>query len=277
MMHFIQNLLSRHLDRDTNVKPRVRGMFEEEPDRMPDSQEDNRNRVATENEIQEFDKTASNQKHAQNFWVPVESRKGTLRKSQKQTDTPPAFALGAMSRPHEGYDARSVREEKAASAKPQSPQDVPVASKNNALKSDDSRGIGQIRYDPKVHLARTSNELDNVERGSKSKDSTYAIPESSRHLTANDGAAEHNEKPVLQTASPGNISPWQKGVMNTIGLPLIHAPSKPPAQHVVNISIGRVEIRASFPPAEVRIQAPEERTERITLDQYLNQQKSVNR
>jgi hypothetical protein len=107
---------------------------------------------------------------------------------------------------------------------------------------------------------------------------TDAFSESAHSSSDSDLIFEKNERTLNDASSPAlAISPRRKEANNTPGLPLIRSSSKVPVQQVIHVTIGRVEVRASFPPTEVKIPAPKETTGRMSLDQFLEQQKSPNR
>ena len=270
MMRFIQNLLSRHMDRDTNVKPRVRGMFEDEPDRVPDVSEE-----TSSVDTQGFSEIESDQEPAQNFWTPKEFNKRTLGESQKQNEVP-VPSLKATSKQYEGYDQQPEHGEHVVNSRHQSPQDSAIVNKNNSLKRDDSSNTSQIRYNPKIYLTTRPDET--IKDEFKGKNGTDATSESTHSLNDRDGASEKNKKPLSEESSPDFIvSPRQKELMNTPGRPLIQSPSKGTMRQVINVSIGRIEIRASLPPAEVKVPMAKESTGKMSLDQYLDHQKSASR
>lgn len=277
MMRFIQNLLRRHLDPDTNVKPRVRGMFEDELGRMPDTRGENPD-GETDHGMHEFHESGSNQKYAPTFRMQKEFKKGTLRESVTQADAPPTLSLrGATSEPLEADDDGRLHAEKPVRLKAQPSQNTPVAGKSHPLKVAASIDKVQIRHHPEIRLVKPSDGLNQIDAGSEDEGRTYAIPKTTHYVGAHDKGDDQIERPVPPSAPLRNVPRRRKEESITIALPPIQSPSKPIAQQVVNISIGKVEVRAFVPPAEVRIPVREERTERMTLDQYLSQQKSANR
>jgi hypothetical protein len=272
MSHFIQNLLARHIDLDQNVQPRVRGMYEGELDLVPSFRQGDVDDHEVDRRVPEFPapKPVTGKKQTRSTEEHKDSSEGSLQKpsaSSLQTHRPAQPNALHEQRPE---DVGPVIKQTYAT-----PKDLNAASKQSSLHEGDRGSTWPVRVNTKIYVARSAGEENQVERDQDTPRQNSTQDFKLGQQENDSGSTMKANVPELPYV-PVAISAKRHDLKKVLTRPIIQTRADIASQ-VINVTIGRVEVRASLPAAEPKVAMPKENKASMSLDQYLDQKKSANR
>jgi hypothetical protein len=267
MNSFINNLLDRHIDTAQNVKPLMRGQFNGPAD-FPEEITGDHESVLEKEEIPQT--TSFSPREWKNKMKPVISEKGIEENAE------PAIKKD-NSRSHviaTSIEKKNKEEQQDQPAKTSAVplQQVKKAANENLLQpvTQQESIIRRLqrRYQQKSYLVKAVDEENQVYQNDETgelnnKPGSVLQNNSFAEIEANKNEFEKEQLAVYPLIIKGK---WNQQIPASSG--------NTAATQVINVSIGRIEIKASLPAADTKPATKKEKTGVLGLEQYLEQAKS---
>lgn len=272
--HFIQHLLARHVDLDQNVKPRVRGMYEAELDLVPSLRERDSNEGEDERRVPELPGVESVSPTKQTRSSAAEQKNSSEALLQKPTAS--TFLTHRLAQPTAAHEQRLERIEPAEKKTHSTAGELNVHDEQKSLPDERREGVWPVRFNTKIYVTKSADVKNDGGEHQNSPD----------HDTQQDFARRQPERDVSSTTkadvtpvpyTPLTVAAKRHDFKNALARPTISSQSGIAAPQVINITIGRVEVRAATPTLETKTAMPKEHKASMSLEQYLDQKKSANR
>ncbi len=268
MNSFINRLVDRHIHPEQNVKPRMWGRFDREfyslsmPDHDEPQQETNELTTPFSFPVSGKRKTTVKENEIER------TKEQVIHKNIPSAYARPLASVGVEKNdPSEKkYEAGKITEESLVADK-NSREGKNLSPAPATTRIDDvQKNYFQKKYfiRPGVEKKQQDQQIQELAASTDKSSSPLYMPGKSTILdktkSFEDNKKDQGTYPFLMSA-----------VKNKTGNNFNHPLSKTPVKQAINISIGRIEIRATTPQPETRIISKKEETSRLSLEQYLEQ------